>query len=141
MYLSLFEHANTRKHVYEHSCSSLRVFLSILAHFAHLAQSFFFWFQITGVRKKSAFVTKAVRNEQFFWVIRSLFLGYKFKRFLKKHVIKQSFSRPKEQHLIGKPQFSPGFCWKFDLGKLFTLIYLAIMTEKAKNHTSKCQSD
>ena len=43
VYLSLFEHANTRKHVYEHSCSSVRVFLSILilAHLAHLAQSFF----------------------------------------------------------------------------------------------------
>jgi len=37
----LFEHANTRKHVYEHSCSSVRVFLSILAHLAHLAQFFF----------------------------------------------------------------------------------------------------
>ena len=32
-----FKHANTRKHVSEHSCSSVRVFLSILAH---LAQSF-----------------------------------------------------------------------------------------------------
>ena len=37
----LFEHPNTRKHAYEHSCSSVRVFLSILAHLAHLAQSFF----------------------------------------------------------------------------------------------------
>ena len=41
VYLCLFGHANTRKHVYEHSCSSVRVFLSILAHLAHLAQSFF----------------------------------------------------------------------------------------------------
>ena len=40
----MFEHANTRKHVSEQSCSSVRVFLSILAHlahFAHLAYSFF----------------------------------------------------------------------------------------------------
>ena len=40
----MFEHANTRKHVYEHSCSSGRVLSSILAHLAHsayLAQSFF----------------------------------------------------------------------------------------------------
>ena len=42
VYLSLFEHANTRKHVYEHNCSSVRVFLSIFAHLAHLAQSVFF---------------------------------------------------------------------------------------------------
>ena len=39
MYVRLFEHANTRKHVYEHNCSFMRVFLSILAHLAHLAQS------------------------------------------------------------------------------------------------------
>ena len=37
----MFEHAYTRKHAYEHSCSSVMVFLSILAHLAHLAQSFF----------------------------------------------------------------------------------------------------
>ena len=41
VYLCLFGHANTRKHVYEHSCLSVRVFLSILAHLAHLAQFFF----------------------------------------------------------------------------------------------------
>ena len=34
------KHANTRKHISEHSCSSVRVLLSILAHLAHLAQSF-----------------------------------------------------------------------------------------------------
>ena len=45
VYLSLFEHANTRKHVYEHSCSSVRVILSISAHSAHLAQSFFSGFK------------------------------------------------------------------------------------------------
>ena len=39
MSMGLFEHANTRKHVYEHSCSSVRAFLRILAHLAHLAQS------------------------------------------------------------------------------------------------------
>ena len=37
VYLYLFEHANTRKHVYEHSCSSVKVFFCILAHLAHLA--------------------------------------------------------------------------------------------------------
>ena len=98
-------------------------------------------FFITGVRKKSAFVTKAIRNVQFFWVIISLFPEYEFKRFLRKHVVKQSFPRLKEQHLIGKPLFSPGFCWKFDLGKLFTLIYLTIFNEKAKNHAPQCQPD
>ena len=36
----LSEHANTRKHVNEYSCSSVRVFLSILAHLAYLAQYF-----------------------------------------------------------------------------------------------------
>ena len=40
VYLCLFEHANTRKHVYEHSCSSVRVFLSILAHLPYLVKSF-----------------------------------------------------------------------------------------------------
>ena len=33
--------ANTRKHIDEHSCSPVRVNLSILTHLAHLAQSFF----------------------------------------------------------------------------------------------------
>ena len=42
VYLCLFEHANTRKHVYEHSCSSVRVFWWILAHLAHLAQFLYF---------------------------------------------------------------------------------------------------
>ena len=37
----LLEHANTRNHVYQHNCSSVRVFLSILTH---LAQSFFFYY-------------------------------------------------------------------------------------------------
>ena len=60
--------------------------------------------------KKSAFVTKAARNVQFFALIRSLFPEYKFKIFLKKYVIKQSFPRLKEQHLIGKLRFCPGFC-------------------------------
>ena len=41
MFWYLSEHANTKKHVSEHSCSSVRVFFSILAHLAHLAQSFF----------------------------------------------------------------------------------------------------
>ena len=40
MFLYMSEHANTKKHVSEHSCSSVRVFLSILAHLAHLAQTF-----------------------------------------------------------------------------------------------------
>ena len=41
MFWYLSELANKRKHVSEHSCSSVRVFFSILAHSAHLAQSFF----------------------------------------------------------------------------------------------------
>ena len=41
VYLCLLEHANTKKDVYEHSCSSVRAFLSISAHLAHLAQSIF----------------------------------------------------------------------------------------------------
>ena len=60
VYFCLFGHANTRKHVIEHSCSSVRVFLSILAHLAHLAQSFFsdfkkdrlmFWCKHANTRK------------------------------------------------------------------------------------------
>ena len=55
-----YEHANIRKHVNEHSWSSVRVILSILAHLAHLAQSYFslifsaintfncFWFNLTN---------------------------------------------------------------------------------------------
>ena len=35
----MFKQADTKKHVSEHNCSSVKVFLSILAH---LAQSFFF---------------------------------------------------------------------------------------------------
>ena len=97
-------------------------------------------YYLTGVRKKSAFVTKAARNMQFFALIKFLFPEYKFKIFLKKYVIKQSFPRLKEQHLIGKLRFCPGFCWKFDSGKLFTLIYLAILNEKPKNHIPQCQS-
>ena len=41
VYLRLFEHADTRKHDYEHSCSSVRVFLSNLAYLAYLAQFFY----------------------------------------------------------------------------------------------------
>ena len=37
----MFKQADTKTHVSEHNCSSVRVFLSILAHLAHLAQSFF----------------------------------------------------------------------------------------------------
>ena len=37
----LFEHANTRKHVYEHGFLSLRVSFNILAH---LAQYFFLFY-------------------------------------------------------------------------------------------------
>ena len=42
-------------------------------------------------------------------------------------MIKWSFAKLKEEHLIGKRLFSPGFC-----GKLFTLIYLEIFFEKTK---------
>ena len=37
----MFKQANTRKHVSEHSWSSVRVIFSILAHLAHFAQSYF----------------------------------------------------------------------------------------------------
>ena len=37
----MFKQANTRKHVSEHSWSSVRVVLSTLGHQAHLAQSYF----------------------------------------------------------------------------------------------------
>ena len=37
----MFKQANTRQHISEQSCSSVRLFLSILAHLAHLACSFF----------------------------------------------------------------------------------------------------
>ena len=37
----MFEHANTKKHVSEHSWLYGSVILSILAHLAHLAQSYF----------------------------------------------------------------------------------------------------
>ena len=60
----MFKQANTRKHVSEHSCSSVRVFLSILAHLAHLAQSFFlisnginkkmFWCEHANTRKHTS---------------------------------------------------------------------------------------
>ena len=90
--------------------------------------------------KKSAYVTKAARKVQFFWVFRSLFLEHRFKRFLKKQVVKWSFPRLKEQHLIGKPFFCRGFCRKLDLGKLFPLIYLAIVNKKARNLKTKMSS-
>ena len=61
MFWFMFEHANTRKHVSEQSCSSVRVFLSILAHLAHLTCSFslihkrvkklMFWFKHANTRK------------------------------------------------------------------------------------------
>ena len=34
----MFMKAETEKHISEHNCSSVRVFLNILAHLAHLAQ-------------------------------------------------------------------------------------------------------
>ena len=37
----MFKKVNTRNHISEHICLSLRMVLSILAHLAHLAQSFF----------------------------------------------------------------------------------------------------
>ena len=36
VYLCLSEHANTSKCIYEHNCSSMRVFLSILAYLAQV---------------------------------------------------------------------------------------------------------
>ena len=41
MILFIFEHVNTRKHASEHSRLSGWVILNILAHLAHLAQSYF----------------------------------------------------------------------------------------------------
>ena len=64
---------------------------------------------ITGVRIKSESVTRAARNVQFFYACRSLFLEYKFRRFLLKQVVKWFFPKLKEEHLIGKQLFSPGF--------------------------------
>ena len=49
MFWYLSEHANTRKHLSEHSCLSMRVFFSILAHLAHLDQSYFLI--LNGVNK------------------------------------------------------------------------------------------
>ena len=49
MFWYLSEHANTRKHVSEHSCSSVRVFFSILAHLAHLA--YFFFLILNGINE------------------------------------------------------------------------------------------
>ena len=37
----MLKQADTKKHVSEHKCFSVWVFLSILAHLAHLAQFFF----------------------------------------------------------------------------------------------------
>ena len=62
VYPYLFEYANTRKLVFEHSCSSVRVFSSILAQLAHLAQFimildaindllFWYMFKQTDIRK------------------------------------------------------------------------------------------
>ena len=62
MYLSLFEHANTRKHVYEHSCSSVRVFSSIPAHLAHLAQSFSLILNAIN-KKKDGFISEHANTE------------------------------------------------------------------------------
>ena len=96
-------------------------------------------YQITGVWKKSESVTRADRNANFFYTRRSLFLEYELKRFQQKQVVKWSFSKLKEEHLIGKRLFLLGFCWKFNLGKFFTLIYSETFIEKTKNHTPKCQ--
>ena len=51
----MFKQADTKKHVSEHNCSSVRVFLSILAHLTHFAQSFFL-------------ISNAI-NELIFWYI------------------------------------------------------------------------
>ena len=40
----MFNKADTKKHISERSCSSVRAFLSILAHLAHLAVIFFLIF-------------------------------------------------------------------------------------------------
>ena len=65
---------------------------------------------ITGVRKKIVSVTREARNVRFFWVSRSLFLDYKFKRFLQWLEFKWSFAKLKEEILIGDQCFSAVFC-------------------------------
>ena len=67
-------------------------------------------FLITGVRKKIGSVTREARNVRFFWASRSLFLDYKFKRFLQWLEFKWSFAKLKEEILIGEQCFSAVFC-------------------------------
>ena len=64
---------------------------------------------ITGVRKKNDFVTRAARNVRFFQVSRSLFPDYRFERFLQQVVFKWIFAKLKEEIFIGKRRFSLGF--------------------------------
>ena len=47
-------------------------------------------------------------------------------------MFKWPFAKLKEEILIGKQRFSTGFCWKFDLGKFFNLIYLEVFLKKQK---------
>ena len=71
-----FKHANTRKHVCEQSWLSGWIFFNILAHLAHLAQSYFslifsaintyncFWFDLT-IKKNLVTEDKSmVKNDQ-----------------------------------------------------------------------------
>jgi len=60
VYICLFEHANTRKHVYEHSCSSVRVFFEYSSSFSSFSSVFFsdfrwdrlmFWYKHANTRK------------------------------------------------------------------------------------------
>ena len=55
-------------------------------------------------------VTREARNVRFFWASRSLFLDYKFKRFLQWLEFKWSFAKLKEEILIGEQCFSAVFC-------------------------------
>ena len=93
---------------------------------------------VTGVRKKIGSVTREARNVRFFWVSRSLFLDHKFKRFLLWLEFKWSFVKLKEEILIGKQCFSTVFCWKFNLGEFFTLIFYAMVHDKVKIFSPNC---
>ena len=61
------EHANTRKDLYVHSCSSVWVIFSILAHYAFIAQYiFFFSFLMRSVKEYiDACLSKQIQESMF----------------------------------------------------------------------------
>ena len=75
-----WEHVNTRKHVSEHNWLSGWVVLSILAHLAHLAQSYFslifsavntYNFDLTNMKKKVTENRNLVKRDQCFQLFSS----------------------------------------------------------------------